>query len=153
MSVHERTRAWRLTVACARRAAGVGDARDVGIAATLVDDWAAAERLACTHGLLPWLARGLTESGEVDGAAAPVIAAASASARNWPVSPKSSVPPQSSATPLLVMSRRTMVSRIRRACAVRTCCEIDAHAVNSAATAARIVNGHALRPHGAGSSQ
>ena len=56
MSAHERTREWRLVVACARHAAGLADARGIAAAAALIDDWASAERLACAHGLLPWLA-------------------------------------------------------------------------------------------------
>jgi hypothetical protein len=80
MTVHERVRSWRLVVACARHAAGLADAREVGVAASLIDDWAGAERRACAHGLLPWLARGLTAAGMTDPACAPVIAAASASA-------------------------------------------------------------------------
>ena len=80
MSMHERTREWRLLVACARHAAGLADAREVAVAATLIDDWAGAERGACAHGLLPWLARALSETGMADGACAPVVAAAGASA-------------------------------------------------------------------------
>ena len=80
MSVHERTRGWRLLVACARHAAGLADAREVAVAATLIDDWAITERLACAHGLLPWLARALSESWMADGACAPVVDAAGASA-------------------------------------------------------------------------
>jgi hypothetical protein len=80
MSVHERTRGWRLLAACARHAAGLADAREVGVAATLIDDWAGAERLACAHGLLPWLARGLAAIGMTDGVHAPVVAAAGTSA-------------------------------------------------------------------------
>lgn len=80
MSVHDRSRSWRLLVACARHAAGLADVQEIAVAAALVDDWSVAERQACTHGLLPWLARGLTATGMTDGACAPVIAAASASA-------------------------------------------------------------------------
>lgn len=80
MSVHERTRSWQLLVACARHAAGLGDAGAIGVAASLIDDWALAERQASAHGLLPWLARGLTATGMTDGACAPVVAAASANA-------------------------------------------------------------------------
>ena len=80
MSVHERIRHWRLLVACARHAAGITGAREVGVAAELIDDWAAAERLASAHGLLPWLARSLASSGMPGAACAPVIDAASAGA-------------------------------------------------------------------------
>ena len=80
MSVHERARSWRLLVACARHAAGLAEAREVGVAAALVDDWAGTERRACSHGLLPWLARGLSSSGMADAACAPVFAASAASA-------------------------------------------------------------------------
>ena len=80
MSVHERIRSWRLLVACGRHAAGLADAREVGVTAAFIDDWAGAERRAGAHGLLPWLARGLSSSGMNDSACAPVFAAASASA-------------------------------------------------------------------------
>ena len=80
MSVHERTRSWRLLVACARHAAGLADVHEIAVAATLIDDWTLAERQACTHGLLPWLARGLTAAGMVEETHGPVVAAASASA-------------------------------------------------------------------------
>jgi hypothetical protein len=80
MSVHERTREWRLLVACARNAAVVADVRGVAGAAALIDDWASAERLACAHGLLPWLARGLAAAGMTEGAHAPIAAAAAARA-------------------------------------------------------------------------
>ena len=80
MSVHERTREWRLLVACARCAAGVADEHGIGAAAALIDDWASAERLACAHGLLPWLARGLAAAGMTEGPHAPIAAAAVASA-------------------------------------------------------------------------
>jgi hypothetical protein len=80
MSAHERTREWRLVVACARHAAGLADARGVGAAAALIDDWASVERLASAHGLLPWLARGLSAAGLTDGSHAPIAAAAAASA-------------------------------------------------------------------------
>jgi hypothetical protein len=80
MSVHERTREWRLLVACARYAAGLADARGIAAAAALIDDWASAERLACAHGLLPWLARGLSATGLTDGPHAPIVSAAGASA-------------------------------------------------------------------------
>ena len=79
MSVHERTREWRLLVACARHAAGLADARGIAAAAALIDDWASAERLACAHGLLPWLARGLSAAGMTGGAHAPIADAAAAS--------------------------------------------------------------------------
>ena len=80
MSVHEDVRCWRLLVACARHAAGLAGARDVGLAAALIDDWAGAERRACAHGLLPWLARALASAGMVDAACEPTIAAAGAGA-------------------------------------------------------------------------
>jgi hypothetical protein len=80
MRVHERAREWRLLVACARHAAGLSDARGTAAAAALIDDWASAERLACAHGLLPWLARGLSDAGLAGGPYATVAAAASASA-------------------------------------------------------------------------
>ena len=80
MRLHERTREWRLLVACARHAAGLADARGMAAAASLIDDWASAERLACAHGLLPWLARGLSAAGLTDGPHAPIASAASASA-------------------------------------------------------------------------
>ena len=78
MSVHERVRCWRLLVACARHAAGLAGAREVGVAAALIDDWAGAERRASAHGLLPWLARALASSGMTGAACAPLIAAAGA---------------------------------------------------------------------------
>jgi hypothetical protein len=80
MSVHERTREWRLVVACARHAAGLADARGIAAAAALIDDWAGAERLACAHGLLPWLARGLSAAGPTEDAHGLVASAAGASA-------------------------------------------------------------------------
>lgn len=80
MSVHDRTRSWRLLVACARHAAGLADTGEIAVAATLIDDWSVAERQACAHGLLPWLARGLAAAGMTDGACTPLHAAASASA-------------------------------------------------------------------------
>ena len=80
MSVHERVRCWRLLVACARHAAGLAGAREVGVAAALIDDWPGAARRASAHGLLPWLARALAASGSSDTANAPVSAAASAAA-------------------------------------------------------------------------
>jgi hypothetical protein len=71
---------WRLLIACARHAAGLASATDVRDAATTVDDWADVERRASAHGLVPWLARALTQS---DGAAseehASIVAAANAS--------------------------------------------------------------------------
>lgn len=79
MSAHERTREWRLVVACARHAAGLADARGIAAAAALIDDWASAERLACAHGLLPWLARGLSAAGLTDGPHASIAATATAS--------------------------------------------------------------------------
>jgi hypothetical protein len=82
MSVHERTREWRLLVACARHAAGLADARGTAAAAALIEDWAGVERLASAHGLLPWLARGLSAVGMPDAACAPIAdAAARSSAR------------------------------------------------------------------------
>ena len=80
MSIHERVRHWRLLVECARHAAGLTSAREVGAAAALIDDWAAAERLASVHGLLPWLARALASSGMPGAACEPLIGAASAGA-------------------------------------------------------------------------
>jgi hypothetical protein len=80
MSVHERVRRWRLLVACARHAAGLTGAREVGVAAALIDDWTGAERLASAHGLLPWLARSLASCGTVDTPWVPLIDAASAGA-------------------------------------------------------------------------
>ena len=79
MSDDERQASWRLLVACARHAAGLADAREVEVTANLIDDWAAAARSASAHGLLPWLARGLSAAGMSDGPRAPLIAAASAS--------------------------------------------------------------------------
>ena len=78
MSAHERVRCWRLLVTCARHAAGLAGAREVGAAAALIDDWAGAARRASAHGLLPWLARALTSSVGSDAACAPLIAAAGA---------------------------------------------------------------------------
>ena len=80
MSVHDRTREWHLLVACARHAAGLADAREVATSARRIDDWTGAQRQASAHGLLPWLARALSETGMTDGACAPVVAAASAGA-------------------------------------------------------------------------
>ena len=80
MTVHDRTRGWRLLVACARHAAGLADAREVAVAAAFIDDWRGMERQASAHGLLPLLARALSEAGMTDGACASVAAAASASA-------------------------------------------------------------------------
>ena len=80
MSAHERARCWRLLVACARHAAGLAGAREVSVAADLIDDWAGAERRARAHGLLPWLARALTPSGVVATPYLPVLDAASAAA-------------------------------------------------------------------------
>ncbi|MFL5617821.1 MAG: nucleotidyltransferase family protein [Gemmatimonadaceae bacterium] len=80
MTVHERTRGWRLLVACARHAAGLADAREVAVAARLIDDWASTERLACAHGLLPWLARSLSALETTDAAHAAMIGAAGSSA-------------------------------------------------------------------------
>ena len=80
MNVHERARSWKLLVACARHAAGLADVHEIAVAATLIDDWSVAERQACAHGLLPWLARGLTATGMSGGARASLVSAASASA-------------------------------------------------------------------------
>ena len=49
MTVHDRTRGWRLLVACARHAAGLADAREVVVAAALIDDWRGMERQASAH--------------------------------------------------------------------------------------------------------
>ena len=76
-----RERAWRLLIACARHAAGLASATEVRDVATTVDDWADVERRASAHGLVPWLARTLSQ-----GVLAPsderasIIAAASAAA-------------------------------------------------------------------------
>jgi len=76
-----RERTWRLMVACARHAAGLTDAAEVQHAAAAVDDWADVERRAAAHGLMPWLARALTQGDDTDDDAhASVVAAASASA-------------------------------------------------------------------------
>src|SRR5918993_911605 len=80
MSIGERQRSWRLLVACALHAAGLTDASEVGTAASTIDDWSVAERFASAHGLLPWVARGLSAAGMSDGARAPVIASAATSA-------------------------------------------------------------------------
>ena len=80
MSVDARARTWLLLTACARHAAGLAGANEVGVAASMIDDWSVAERLACAHGLLPWLARGLSATRKSDGAWASVIASASTSA-------------------------------------------------------------------------
>ena len=80
MSAHERARCWRLLVACARHAAGLAGAREVGVAAGLIDDWPGVERRASAHGLLPWLAHALRSSGPCDAACERVVAAASADA-------------------------------------------------------------------------
>jgi hypothetical protein len=72
-----RARTWRLLVACARRAAGIGDVGEVAAAAEAIDDWDEVRRRAEAHGLLPWLARALFEGGIADGARAPIAAAAS----------------------------------------------------------------------------
>ena len=57
----ERERTWRLLIACARHAAGLTGATEVASVATTVDDWAHVERRASAHGLLPWLARALSQ--------------------------------------------------------------------------------------------
>ena len=84
MSGQERDRGWRLLVACARHAAGLADANEVGVAASVIDDWDVAERFASAHGLLPWLARGLSAAGSSDGACVSVIASARASQGSSP---------------------------------------------------------------------
>ena len=71
---------WRLLVACARHAAGLTDAHEVGSVAAQIDDWSLAARQASVHGLLPWLARALSSAGITDDARAPVIAAAATNA-------------------------------------------------------------------------
>jgi hypothetical protein len=75
-----RARTWRLLVACARHAAGIGGVAEVVAAAEEIDDWELVERRARAHGLLPWLARTLADGGVADGARAPVAAAASVAA-------------------------------------------------------------------------
>jgi hypothetical protein len=78
-SAHTRAHTWHLLVACARHAAGLGDAQDVLDAASAIDDWAEVTRQAAAHGLVPWLARALSH-GDADEAHAPIVAAANASA-------------------------------------------------------------------------
>ena len=56
-----RARTWRLLLACARHAAGLTSAAELLDVATTVDDWADVERRASAHGLLPWLARALSQ--------------------------------------------------------------------------------------------
>jgi hypothetical protein len=80
MSAHERARCWRLLVACARHAAGLAGAREISVAAALIDDWAGAERRAGAHGLVPWLARALTAPDADATPYAPVLDAAAAGA-------------------------------------------------------------------------
>ncbi len=78
---HARARTWRLLVACARHAAGLTDASEVLDAATAVDDWVDAERRASAHGLVPWLARALSQGdGAENESHAAILAAANASA-------------------------------------------------------------------------
>ena len=80
MSAHERVRCWRLLVACARHAAGLAGAREVGVAAALIDHWPDVSRRASAHGLLPWLARALGSSGVSSAGCEPLMAAAGADA-------------------------------------------------------------------------
>jgi hypothetical protein len=72
-----RARTWTLLLACARRAAGIGDVGEVVAAAQAIDDWDLVHRRADAHGLLPWLARALAEGAIAEGARAPITAAAS----------------------------------------------------------------------------
>ena len=76
-----RERTWRLLIACARHAAGLASATEVLDVATMVDDWADVERRASAHGLVPWLARALSQGDLAPSDEhASIIAAASASA-------------------------------------------------------------------------
>ena len=76
-----RERTWRLLIACARHAAGLTSAAEVGDVATAIEDWTHAERRASAHGLVPWLARALAPGdGAPSDAHASIIAAANASA-------------------------------------------------------------------------
>ena len=76
-----RERTWRLLIACARHAAGLTSATEVLDAATAVDDWADVEQRASAHGLVPWLARALSQGdGAANASHATIIAAANASA-------------------------------------------------------------------------
>ena len=78
-SAGTRGRTWRLLIACARHAAGLTDASEVGDVAATINDWAHVERRASAHGLVPWLARALAQGAPSD-EHAPIIAAANASA-------------------------------------------------------------------------
>ena len=71
---------WTLLLACARRAAGIGDLGEIVAAADAIDDWDTVRRRAEAHGLLPWLARALSEGGIAGGARAPIVASASVAA-------------------------------------------------------------------------
>jgi hypothetical protein len=76
-----RERTWRLLIACARHAGGLTGAAEVCDAAMAIDDWADVERRASAHGLLPWLARALSQGdGAPSSEHALIIAAAGASA-------------------------------------------------------------------------
>jgi len=77
--VGTRGRTWRLLIACARHAAGLTDASEVGDVAATINDWAHVERRTSAHGLVPWLARALAQGAPSD-EHAPIIAAANASA-------------------------------------------------------------------------
>jgi hypothetical protein len=65
VAARARERTWRLLIACARHAAGLTGATEVLDVATTIDDWADVTRRAAAHGLLPWLARALSQSGRV----------------------------------------------------------------------------------------
>jgi len=56
-----RERTWRLLIACARHAAGLASATEVDDVAAAIDDWTHAEHRAAAHGLVPWLARALSQ--------------------------------------------------------------------------------------------
>lgn len=72
---------WRLLVACARHAAGLTNATEVLEAAESIDDWSDVERRASAHGLVPWLARALSQSnGASNDSHASIVAAANVSA-------------------------------------------------------------------------
>ncbi|HEX7980633.1 MAG TPA: nucleotidyltransferase family protein [Gemmatimonadaceae bacterium] len=72
---------WRLLIACARHAAGLTSAPEVSQVADAIDDWAHVERRASAHGLVPWLARALSQDGFAPGGGhASIVAAANASA-------------------------------------------------------------------------
>jgi Uncharacterised nucleotidyltransferase len=64
-TVRGRECTWRLLIACARHAAGLTDANEVLDAAESVEDWADVERRASAHGLVPWLARALSQSHDM----------------------------------------------------------------------------------------